>query len=704
MPTTPWKTSHGESSRRLGSASAVSGMTTDRSGVPKGSELRESPLIPPEIALPEITFKAVLLSIILAGVLAAANAYLGLFAGMTVSASIPAAVVSMAILRLFPRSNILENNIVQTAASSGEAVAAGVIFTIPALLLIGYWSTFDYRQTVVISMVGGLLGVLFTIPLRRALIVDARLRYPEGVATAEVLKLGSPALMEKITGAAASHSEPSRGVRLLLEAALLGGAVKLGESGLRLWSEALEGGFRVGRSVFYAGVNLSPALVAVGFIIGLESAVVVFLGGALAAFLLIPLYGTIIGLPAGLPALEAAKVLWSTRIRFVGIGAMLIGGLWTLIQLRGTILQGLRRSMGFSAQGVLRWSRSTETVIPRTERDAPLLWLTVPFLMTLVVMGWLYSRAIGHVGVAVMMTVMMAAMGFLFSAVAGYMAGIVGSSSNPVSGVTIATVALSAILLMLIMGGDQKAGPAAALMIGAVVCCAAAMGGDNLQDLKTGHIVGATPWKQQVMQVVGVATGAVVIAPVLTLLQRKYGLGEITAEHPHPLTAPQATLMANLAKGVFGGDLPWGMVALGALIALFVIAWDRRLQRTGNAFRIPVLAFALGLYLPLKLSGAILIGGLVAGLVQKREGHARKQKGGQAGLLCAAGLVTGEALVGIALAIPVALSGLWPTLSPDPLMVFEVAPWGGWPGLMVLSAVTLWLYLHAARSARTSRP
>ena len=653
-------------------------MTKDKAGSPERSETREVPLIPPESALPEITVKAVLLSIILAAVLAAANAYLGLFAGMTVSASIPAAVVSMAILRLFRRSNILENNIVQTAASSGEAVAAGVIFTIPALLLIGYWSRFDYWQTVVISMVGGLLGVLFTIPLRRALIVEARLRYPEGVATAEVLKLGAPALMAKGSSGSASKSDSSQGVRLLLQGALLGGAIKLGESGLRLWSEALEGGLRVGRSVFYGGLNLSPALVAVGFIIGFESAVVVFLGGALAAFLLIPLLAAIMGLPETLPPLEAAKALWNGRVRFVGIGAMLIGGLWTLIQLRGTILQGLRRSMGFSAKGVLRWSWSTETLIPRTERDAPLLWLTVPFLVTLVVMGWLYNQAIGHVGVAVMMTLMMAAMGFLFSAVAGYMAGIVGSSSNPVSGVTIATVAFSAILLMLIMGSNQKAGPAAALMIGAVVCCAAAMGGDNLQDLKTGHIVGATPWKQQIMQVVGVATGAVVIAPVLTLLQRKYGLGEITAEYPHPLTAPQATLMANLAQGVFGGSLPWGMVALGALIALLVIVLDRRQQQAGTALRVPVLAFALGLYLPLKLSGAILVGGIVAALVQ-REARAQEGNGSQTGLLCAAGLVTGEALMGIALAIPVALSGVWPTLSPDPLMIFEVAPWGGWP-------------------------
>jgi len=458
---------------------------------------------------------------------------------------------------------------------------------------------------------------------------------------------------------------------------------------LRLWSEALEGGWRIGRSVIYGGVNLSTALLAVGFIIGREAAVVVFLGGALATLLLIPMYGAMQGIPENLSAADAAKALWSTRIRFVGIGAMLVGGLWTLIQLRGTIWHGLRRSTGFRP-----WA--AKTLLPRTERDAPLPWVIVPFVLTLIAMLVLYNRAIGNLGIALMMTLIMAATSFVFSAVAGYMAGIVGSSSNPVSGVTIATVALSAVLLMLVMGSHDSAGPAAALMIGAVVCCAAAMGGDNLQDLKTGHIVGATPWKQQVMQVVGVATGALVIAPVLTLLQRKYGLGELTVEHPHPLTAPQATLMASLANGVFGGTLPWGMIALGAVIAVLVIAWNHRQEQAGSAFRIPVLAFALGAYLPIRLSAAILAGGLVAGLVKRKE-KAHPGLESQAGLLCAAGLVTGEALMGIALAVPIALSGLWPSVSPDPLMIFEIPPWGGWPGLAVWAAVGVWLYLRAVR-------
>src|SRR5947209_2673153 len=587
----------------------------------EGMSSDPGPVVPPEVVLPEITLKAVVLSVVLAAVLTGANAYLGLFAGMTVSASIPAAVISMAVLRLFRESNILENNIVQTAASSGEALAAGVIFTIPALLLIGYWTSFDYGQTAAIARVGGLLAVLFTIPLRRVLIVNERLRYPEGIATAEVLKVGSGG------GTAVD------GFRTLLSAAIIGGLVKLGESGLRLWAEALEGAARVGRSVVYGGVNLSPAMLAVGFIIGPNTASVVVLGGAQGWLVLLPLYGAWAGAPGNVAAIEAAKSIGSTRIRYVGIGAMLVGGLWTLIQLRRPLVEGVRRSVAAyrdASTGRRRYGNG----IPRTDYDAPLLWVLVPFGLVLVPMALIYHAVVRDGIVALVMTVLMAGAAFLFSAVAAYMAGLVGSSSNPVSGVTIATIGLTALVLVPVMGGTHPAGPAAALLIGAVVCCAAAMGGDNLQDLKTGYVVGSTPWKQQIMQVVGVATAAVVIVPVLVLLQAKYGIGQVTAEHPHPLSAPQAMLMAGLARGVFGGTLPWELVGLGAVIGIAVILVDRRLAARSADFRMPVLAVALGMYLPLKLSAAILAGGLV-GALARRGGpgtRVRRCAGGRRGV------------------------------------------------------------------------
>ncbi|MBP6262331.1 MAG: oligopeptide transporter, OPT family [Nitrospira sp.] len=644
------------------------------------------PLVPATVTLPEITLKAVVLSIVLAAVLAGANAYLGLFAGMTVSASIPAAVVSMAVLRLFRQSNILENNIVQTAASSGEALAAGVIFTIPGLLLIGYWTTFDYWQTFTVSLVGGVLGVLFTIPLRRALIIHARLRFPEGLATAEVLKVG-----------ASSDAGAGGRIRLLLGAAALGGGFKFAEGGLKLWSESLEGAFQLGRSTLYGGLNLSPALVAVGYIIGLNTAVVVFFGGAIGWLVLLPLYQAIVASPEGLTGVAAAKATWSGQIRYIGIGAMLVGGVWTLVQVRGAIFDSLRQLMTLYAD---RHHTGEESKLPRTERDAGVAWLIGLTVAALVPMVFLYQDLLGHnlLG-GVGLTLLMVVTAFLFSAVAGYMAGLVGSSSNPVSGVTIATIMLASLLLLGILGKGNPAGPAAALLVGAVVCCAAAMGGDNLQDLKTGHVVGATPWKQQVMQVIGVATGAVVIVPVLSLLQAKYGIGEVTAAHPHPLSAPQATLMANLANGVFGGSLPWHLVGVGMVLGVVVIHLDRRQARRGAALRFPVLAVALGMYLPLKLSATIMFGGLLAESVRRSRGAAEVPAEDH-GLLCAAGLVTGEALVGILLALPIALSSIWAGLSGDPFQLFADPPLGGWPGLVALALVGL-LLVRAGQSNGT---
>ena len=649
------------------------------------------PLVPASVTLPEITVKAVVLSVMLAAVLAAANAYLGLFAGMTVSASIPAAVASMAILRLFRESNILENNIVQTAASSGEALAAGVIFTIPALLLVGYWSEFNYWQTVLIAAVGGVLGVLFTIPLRRALIVTARLRFPEGLATAEVLKIGAA------EPTAAGSRESARDFQSLFSAALLGGLMKFGESGLRLWTESLEGAIQVGRTLFYGGLNLSPALLAVGFIIGIQTASVVFLGGVIGWVMLMPLYGLVHGFPTDQTELAAARLIWSGQIRYVGIGAMLTGGLWTLTRLREPVWNSLRLlRASYRGSG----SPQAPAGLLRTEQDASFLWIVVPFGLSLLPMAWIYSTVVDSSLLGLLMTIVMALAAFLFSSVAAYMAGMVGSSSNPVSGVTIATIMVAAFLLVLFMGAGHPAGPAAALVIGAVVCCAAAMGGDNLQDLKTGHLVGATPWKQQIMQIVGVLTGALILVPVLSLLQAKYGIGEPTSSHPHPLSAPQATLMANLTRSVFGAGLPWPLVGLGAVIGVLIILLDRRQELRGSALRFPVLAVALGIYLPLKLSAAIFLGGAIAALANRQTGGG--QEPSQRGVLFAAGLITGEALMGIMLATPIALAALWPSFSADPFTMFAVPPYGGWPGLALVALVGFALYRVAVRRGQNT--
>lgn len=639
----------------------------------------DEPYIPASKSLPEITVKAVLLGVVLSAVLAAANAYLGLFAGMTVSASIPAAVLSMAVLKMFRTSNILENNIVQTCASAGESLAAGVIFTIPALVILGAWSDFNYLEVTMISGLGGLLGVLFTIPLRRALIVENPLQFPEGVATAEVLKVGE-------TG--------GKAVGYIAVAGLLGALFKLGGLGLRLWREQVEWATRIGGSVGYVGTNLSPALVGVGYIVGLNIAVLIFLGGALNWWVAIPILVSM-GEGTGGSASEIAWDLWSNQTRYLGVGAMVVGGLWALVQLRTSLVSGIR-------SGVAAYRRTREggeADLPRTERDTPMQWVGVVLALATVPLYLVFEYFTGSFGIALAMALVMLVAGFLFSAVAGYMAGLVGSSNNPISGVTIATLLFASLLLLVLMGREDPAGPAAAIFIAAVVACGAAIAGDNMQDLKAGHIVGSTPFKQQIMQGIGVVASALVIAPVLTLLLNAYGIGAPTLEHPEPLAAPQATLMASVADGVFGGELPWPMVWIGMGVAVGIILLDLQLERRGGSFRTPVLAVAVGIYLPLELETPILLGGLLAwaaGRVYTRStlrgGHQDRAPAEEArtlgerhGLLFAAGLITGEALVGILMAIPIVVSG-----DANVLAVTETPR--TWLGMLLLAAVMYGLY------------
>ena len=653
------------------------------------AEAEIEPYVPATMSLSEITVKAVVLGALLSAVLAGANAYLGLFAGLTVSASIPAAVISMAVLKVI-KGNILENNIVQTAASAGESVAAGVIFTVPALVILGTWSGFDYWETTLIAGFGGVMGVLFTIPLRRALVTRGSLKFPEGVATAEVLKVG-----EK--GAA--------GVRYIVASGLIGALFKLGESGFKLWHGALELARPVGGTIAYFGSNLSPALVGVGYIVGLNIAVLVFIGGALNWWVAIPIVAALEGVPEGKAASAAAGAIWSAKTRYIGVGAMLVGGVWALVSLRTSLVEGIRA--GVEAYRASRQGKAGD--LPRTEKDTPMQWVGVAVLACIVPLFLIFNHITGVAWVSMVMAVLMLIAGFLFSAVASYMAGLVGSSNNPISGVTIATILTSSLLLLAMLGGESKIGPAAAILIGAVVCCAAAIGGDNMQDLKAGRLLGATPYKQQIMQAVGVVAAAFVMAPVLSLLLKAYGIGPITVEGRDPLAAPQSTLMASVARGVFAKDLPWTMVGIGMGVAVAVIALDVFLERRGSSFRTPVLAVAVGIYLPFELAVPIFVGGLVAWGAEKvfaraaarakgaDEGSVEEARAtsGRHGLLFAAGLITGEALVGIGMAVPIVVTG-----KPDIL-----AFWGekdtSIPGVLLLAAVVFGLYRVAVGGARS---
>ncbi|MFL3044951.1 MAG: OPT family oligopeptide transporter [Candidatus Neomarinimicrobiota bacterium] len=608
----------------------------------------------------EITFKAIILGILLSMLMSGAMAYLGLFAGMTISASIPAAVISMGVLALFKQSDILENNLVQTAASAGESLAAGVIFTIPALVLLGYWQEFNYVEVAKIATVGGIIGVIFTIPLRRAFILVAKLQYPEGIATAAVLKAGEQAR----TG---TDDEATSGLKIIIMSGLAGGLMKLVEQGFSMWNIVLEGAINVGKSIYGMGTNLSPALLSVGLIVGRNIGILVLAGGLISWGIAIPIYSGINGFE-GEP-LDAAYNIWNSKIRYMGVGAMVIGGIWSLIKLFDPLIIGIKTSLEALKH------RKSDVDIPTEDRDIPINYVGLVLLIMLIPVFLLYLEIIQSVSIAILLTIVMVIFGFLFSAVAAYMAGVVGSSNNPISGVTIATILFTSLLLLVLMGADSEVGPAGAIMVGAIVCCAAAIGGDNLQDLKTGHIIGATPWRQQIMQVIGTVSAALVLGLVLDILHTAYTIGSSA------LSAPQATLMKSVADGVSTGNLPWDFVSIGAVIAIIIIMLDIRQEKRGSDFRIPVLAVAVGIYLPIELTVPIFIGGMINHMGKKTGSSAASEK---KGLLLASGLITGEALMGILVAIPIFITGnkdWWPIYPGYDLL-----------GIVAFLGVIYWLY------------
>lgn len=634
-------------------------------------------------ATAQLSLRAITLSIVLAMILAAANTYLGLFAGLTIASAIPAAVISMGVLRMLGGGTILENNIVATGASAAASIAAGVIFTIPALVILEYWTDFKYSWVLAIAGLGGILGVLFSVPLRRSLIIEQKLKFPEGVAAAEVLKAGA---------------NPSQGLKILIGAAVGGGLVKLlAGSGLRLIPDTAAAAGFVGKGLAYIAANLSPALLGVGYIVGLNVGILIVGGGIISWNIAIPLYASqfapndpaMAAALQGLSAGDAAYAIWAAKIRYMGVGAMLIGGIWAVISLRSSLLSGVKSGLAAARAGA-------GAMIADTERDLPMNLVLIGIVLFTIPLALLYQAIAGSWGVSVPMTIIMIVAGFVFCSVSAYMAGLIGSSNNPVSGITICTILFASFVLWLLMGRTAPLGPVAAIMIGAVVCCAAAVGGDNLQDLKCGQLVGATPWRQQVMLAIGAVSCALVMAPVLDLLNTAYGIGTASVEHPNPLLAPQATLMAAVATGMFGGQLPWDMVAIGIAIGIGIIILDLVLQARGSHFRAPVLAVAVGIYLPLEYTTPIFLGGLLAHFVKRarggRNGESEAERATDNGVLFGAGMITGEALMGIVIAIPIVM-----TANRDVLALPESLHFGAWLGILMIAALGWWLYRVASR-------
>ena len=585
--------------------------------------------------IPELNFKVISIGIILSIVMGAANVYLGLKVGMTVSASIPASVMGMLVIKyinkLFKPTNsntILEANQIQTAASAGESLAAGIIFTMPALIIIGAWQEFNMLLTTAIAFTGGLLGILFMIPMRQVFIVKNRdnLKYPEGLACAEVLKAGQ-------------KDDKSNSAKMIVNGAIIGALFKFFISFLGIIKDSIEHAIIVGNRILFWGADISPALLAVGYIVRLNIAILIFIGGFLGWIIGIPILGE--GYQYSNDPISGAWSLWSSKIRYVGVGAMVIGGIFSIIKVKKGLIDAIK----------ILFTKSKNKNILKNERNIHPTIINTLSLIAILLVGYIYYTITNNFSISIAMSIIMILMAFFFTAVASYIVGLVGNSNSPVSGMTITAVLFTGGLLY-ILGFSGTEGIIATLGVAAIVCCAACTSGDVCNDLKTGYIVGATPYKQQIMQIIGVAFSAIIMAPVLQLLHENT-IGGIGGKE---LPAPQATLFANLANGFFGDAiLPWDMIQIGALIGIIILFFDFKLEKNKSEFRLHLMPIAVGIYLPFGLSIPILIGGLLSHLILQKNKTEKSDSLLQKGVLLSSGLIAGESLMGIFLAFMVSL-------------------------------------------------
>jgi len=603
----------------------------------------DKPYVPASSTLPELTWKAVGLGALMAVVLGAANAYLGMKAGLTVAATFPAAVVAMAALRPF-RGTILEENVARTTASAGEALVAGAIFTIPAFVISGAWDSLRYWEATAIMLIGGMLGVLFIIILRRTLVVEADLPYPESVAAAEIVKAGQggqtgASLVFGAMGLAALWElfKNSNGLHFVADSAHR--FVSFGRSTIQIVQDRIEytGG------MLLASPAASPALIGVGFIVGTRVASVLFAGAVLGWLLLVPLAIFLNpALDTGLGQTLATAV-WSSQIRPLAVGTMIVAAFYTLYNLRSALVAGIGKALR-------NVSVKDGGATDRTEIDLDFKKVAVAIAVASVATFGLYYYFAGSLGGALLLTVALVILGFLFAAVAGYLVGLIGSSNNPISGLTLSALLISAILMVLI-GLTDLHGVAAVLGVAGVVCCAAGIAGDMMQDLKVGHILGGTPWRMQIGEIVGVAAAALVLAFPLMALHRVYGIGSAA------LPAPQAGLMALMAKGIVGGEMAWPLVIAGMFLALGLIL-----------IKAPApMLIAVGMYLPFESTSAIFVGGLLKWLLDWQLGRRQaaaeeRMRAENAGTLLSSGFIAGESLMAVVLAFLVIGADRFPAL------------------------------------------
>jgi putative OPT family oligopeptide transporter len=603
----------------------------------------------------ELTISGLLLGGAITLVFTAANVYLGLKVGLTFASSIPAAVISMAILRGFKNSTIYENNIVQTVASAAGTLSA-VIFVLPGLVMIGWWTGFPFWQSFGVCVVGGVLGVMYSVPLRRALVTNSDLPYPEGVAAAEILKVGSGSRDTAPTPEALAENKA--GLLAVIIGSLVSGGYFL-VTATRVFAADVAGYFRSGNAATGLDFGLSLALFGAGHLIGLSVGIAMFVGIFIAWGIATPLLTALH--PVAGPAIDVATTVFHNQVRFIGAGAIGVAAIWAILKLVQPVWSGILSSLAASR----KLKQDPAALVPRTERDIPILWVTLSsafVLLPLAVLlfaflstGALAAMAIPLVVGAIIYVVLA---GFFVAAACGYMAGLIGSSNSPVSGLAILAVIGASLLFVLL---EHNVGIAArqtlvayALFVTAVVLCVATISNDNLQDLKTGQLVDATPWRQQVALVVGVFFGALVIPPILNLLNKAYGFASLTTTHAlanvHVLPAPQATLISALAKGVIQGQLNWNLIGIGALVGAAIVAIDEILRAT-TRFRLPPLAVGLGIYLPSSSTLAAVCGAIVGWAYNRRANATRKPATTKRlGVLLASGFIVGESLCGVLVA------------------------------------------------------
>ena len=594
----------------------------------------------------ELTVRGFVLGAAITLVFTAANVYLGLKVGLTFASSIPAAVISMAVLRAFRNATIWENNIVQTIASAAGTLSA-IIFVLPGLVMIGWWTGFPYWESLAVCVIGGILGVMYSVPLRRALVTQSDLPYPEGVAAAEVLRVGAGSQ----STSSAAVEENKKGLLALSVGAAVSAAYALGVAA-RVFADTLAGYVRVGAGATGFGVLMSLALVGAGHLIGLSVGIAIFTGLAIAWGILTPLL-TAMHPVAGPPA-DVATAVWAHQVRFIGAGTIAIASLWTLGRLTKPVTTGIMSAIAASRRRAA--AGGDDSGLPRTERDLPIGMVALISLACFIPLAFLLATFIQGSTVAALTVPLVIAgviyvvvVGFFVAAACGYMAGLIGSSNSPVSGLGILTVIGASLLLLFVAKSAGVTGALAlvayALLVTAVLLNVATISNDNLQDLKTGQLVDATPWRQQVALIAGVIFGAIVIPPILGNLNKAYGFNG----GPHALPAPQATLISALAKGVIQGQIDWGLIGTGVLIGIAIIIIDEVL-RAKTRFQLPPLAVGLGIYLPAATTSAAVLGA-VTGWAYNRW----VAKGPNAdvarrmGVLIASGLIVGESLFGVLL-------------------------------------------------------